>query len=133
MRTFSLRSLLATASLAAASALALSPIAPAAAVANDDGSKTVTVATFTDLHGHLERVPNLAYQIEQIKAENPGDTIVASNGDSVGGSAYISSVQKDEPTIEALNAMGLQVSSAGNHEFDKGYKEDMAAGARLNK
>lgn len=133
MRMFSLRSLLATASLVAASALALSPIAPALAAVNDDGSKTITVATFTDLHGHLERVPNLAYQIEQIKAENPGDTIVASNGDSVGGSAYISSVQKDEPTIEALNAMGLQVSSAGNHEFDKGYKEDMAAGARLNK
>ncbi|ANP26948.1 hypothetical protein DAD186_03910 [Dermabacter vaginalis] len=133
MRLFPRRALLTGASLATASALALSATAPALATVNDDGSKTVTVAAFTDLHGHLERVPNLAYQIEQIKAENPGDTIVASNGDSVGGSAYISSVQKDEPTIEALNAMGLQVSSAGNHEFDKGYKEDMAVGARLNK
>ncbi|SHY53388.1 Endonuclease YhcR precursor [Mycobacteroides abscessus subsp. abscessus] len=133
MRLFPRRALLTGASLATASALALSATAPALAAVNNDGSKTIPVATFTDLHGHLERVPNLAYQIEQIKAENPGDTIVASNGDSVGGSAYISSVQKDEPTIEALNAMGLQVSSAGNHEFDKGYKEDMAAGARLNK
>lgn len=133
MRLFPRRALLTGASLATASALALSATAPALATVNDDGSKTVTVAAFTDLHGHLERVPNLAHQIEQIKAENPGDTIVASNGDSVGGSAYISSVQKDEPTIEALNAMGVQVSSAGNHEFDKGYKEDMAVGARLNK
>ena len=133
MRIFSRRALLTGASLATASALTFSATAPALATVHDDGSKTVTVAAFTDLHGYLERVPNLAHQIDQIKADNPGDTIVASNGDSVGGSAYISSVQKDEPTIEALNTMGVQVSSAGNHEFDKGYKEDMAVGARLNK
>lgn len=133
MRIFSRRALLTGASLAIASALTFSATAPALATVHDDGSKTVTVAAFTDLHGHLERVPNLAHQIDQIKTENPGDTIIASNGDSAGGSAYISSVQKDEPTIEALNTMGVQVSSAGNHEFDKGYKEDMAVGARLNK
>lgn len=85
MRLFPRRALLTGASLATASALALSAAAPALAAVNDDGSKTITVATFTDLHGHLERVPNVAYQIEQIKAENPGDRIVASNGDSVGG------------------------------------------------
>jgi 5'-nucleotidase len=38
-------------------------------------------------------------------------------GDLVGASP--SGVFKDEPTIEVLDAMGLDVSSVGNHEFDR--------------
>lgn len=44
-------------------------------------------------------------------------------GDLVSGSPFESSVFKDEPTIEVLNAMGLDVSSVGNHEFDRGTEE----------
>src|SRR6185436_789943 len=29
----------------------------------------------------------------------------------------------DEPTIEALNALGLDISAVGNHEFDEGVDE----------
>jgi 5'-nucleotidase len=29
----------------------------------------------------------------------------------------------DEPTIESMNALGLEVSAVGNHELDEGYKE----------
>jgi 5'-nucleotidase len=41
-------------------------------------------------------------------------------GDLISASPFESSVYKDEPTIEVLNAMGLDVSSVGNHEFDRG-------------
>ncbi|WP_324273997.1 hypothetical protein [Blastococcus brunescens] len=44
-------------------------------------------------------------------------------GDLVSASPYNSSVFKDEPTIEVLNAMGLDVSSVGNHEYDRGTEE----------
>ncbi len=44
-------------------------------------------------------------------------------GDLVSASPYNSSVFRDEPTIEVLNAMGLDVSSVGNHEFDRGTDE----------
>ncbi|WP_246081061.1 bifunctional metallophosphatase/5'-nucleotidase [Modestobacter altitudinis] len=44
-------------------------------------------------------------------------------GDLVSASAFESSVYKDEPTIEVLNAMGLDASSVGNHEFDRGTEE----------
>jgi 5'-nucleotidase len=44
-------------------------------------------------------------------------------GDLVSASPFESSVFKDEPTIEVLNAMGLDVSSVGNHEFDRGTEE----------
>jgi 5'-nucleotidase len=44
-------------------------------------------------------------------------------GDLVGASPFESSVFRDEPTIEVFNAMGLDVSSVGNHEFDRGTDE----------
>ena len=55
-------------------------------------------------------------------AENPNSIFVAA-GDLVGASTFESFIQKDEPTIDALNAMGLEVSAAGNHEFDQGYED----------
>ena len=44
-------------------------------------------------------------------------------GDLISASSFESSVFKDEPTIEVLNAMGLDASSVGNHEFDRGTPE----------
>jgi len=44
-------------------------------------------------------------------------------GDLVSASPFNSSVFKDEPTIEVLNALGLDYSSVGNHEFDRGADE----------
>jgi 5'-nucleotidase len=44
-------------------------------------------------------------------------------GDLVSASPFNSSAFKDEPTIEVLNAMGLDVSAVGNHEFDRGTQE----------
>jgi 5'-nucleotidase len=48
---------------------------------------------------------------------------VVGAGDLISASPFNSSVFKDEPTIEVLNAMGLDVSSVGNHEFDRGTEE----------
>ncbi|MCW2700592.1 MAG: putative 5-nucleotidase [Blastococcus sp.] len=44
-------------------------------------------------------------------------------GDLISASPFNSSVFKDEPAIDVLNAMGLDVSSVGNHEFDRGTEE----------
>ena len=44
-------------------------------------------------------------------------------GDLISASPFASAVFKDEPTIEVLDAMGLDVSSVGNHEFDRGTDE----------
>jgi 5'-nucleotidase len=41
----------------------------------------------------------------------------------VGASPLISGLFHDEPTIEALNGLDLDVTSVGNHEFDEGAKE----------
>ena len=44
-------------------------------------------------------------------------------GDLIGGSPIVSGLFQDEPSVEALNALGLDVSSVGNHEFDEGVPE----------
>jgi len=67
-------------------------------------------------------VEYLATHIKQLEATNP-DTLVVSAGDNIGASPLISGLFHDEPTIEALNAIGLDVSSVGNHEFDEGSAE----------
>ena len=54
-------------------------------------------------------------------AHTTGPTIFAAGGDLIGASTFESFIQKDKPTLDALNAAGLDVSAAGNHEFDQGY------------
>ena len=47
----------------------------------------------------------------------------AAAGDMIGASTFTSFIQQDVPTIEALNAAGLDVSAVGNHEFDQGWAD----------
>ncbi len=98
-----------------------SPSAGASA-SSAEGRKTIDIAAISDFHGHIENAAALAYEVGRMRTANP-DTLFVGNGDLVGGSAYVSSIAADEPTIDILNAMGLQVSSTGNHEYDKGYSD----------
>jgi 5'-nucleotidase len=67
-------------------------------------------------------VEYLATHLRKARVGNP-NTITVSAGDNVGASPLVSAAFHDEPTIEAMNALGLEVSAVGNHEFDEGYKE----------
>jgi 5'-nucleotidase len=66
----------------------------------------------------------LASYLKAAEAENP-NTLLVHPGDMVGGSPLISSAFQDEPTIEILEAMGFDVGTLGNHEFDEGIAELM--------
>ncbi|WP_343630392.1 bifunctional metallophosphatase/5'-nucleotidase [Roseateles sp.] len=79
-----------------------------------DPSKLVTVAA-----GGAERMATL---VARIKAKNPNHVFVAA-GDLVGASPLLSALFHDEPTIESLGMMGLDLASVGNHEFDQGVAE----------
>jgi 2',3'-cyclic-nucleotide 2'-phosphodiesterase (5'-nucleotidase family) len=50
-------------------------------------------------------------------------SVTAAAGDLIGASPLASAAFHDEPTIEAMNQLGLEVSSVGNHEFDEGATE----------
>ena len=65
----------------------------------------------------------LADDVKDLEATNPGNTLVVAAGDSIGGTPLISAAFHDEPTIEAMNLIGMDVSAVGNHEFDEGVTE----------
>jgi len=56
------------------------------------------------------------------RREDPKLVFVAA-GDLVGASPALSSMWADEPSIVAMNMLGLNASSLGNHEFDQGSIE----------
>jgi len=106
---------------------------------------TLTLLAFSDFHGYLLPPPGsvlvpvpgkdagarvaaggaatLATLVEQLKSQNPGNTLLVAAGDMIGASPLVSSLFHDEPTIDFLNQLGVQVSAVGNHEFDKGRSE----------
>jgi len=67
-------------------------------------------------------VEYLATHLKQARQGHPNSLTVAA-GDIIGASPLLSAAFHDEPTIEAMNTLGLDVTAVGNHEFDEGYKE----------
>jgi len=51
------------------------------------------------------------------------NTIFVAAGDLIGASPFLSAMFHDEPTVESLSMMGLELASVGNHEFDEGKAE----------
>ncbi|MDE2688091.1 MAG: 5'-nucleotidase C-terminal domain-containing protein [Chloroflexota bacterium] len=80
------------------------------------------IATSSDAFGGVGRVDYLAANISAARAEYEHSVFVSA-GDLIGGSPLVSALFHDEPTIEAMNLMGLDINSVGNHEFDDGIEE----------
>jgi 5'-nucleotidase len=80
----------------------------------DDKSKKIAVEA-----GGAEQMATL---VKQLRA-GAKNTIFVGAGDLIGASPFLSALFHDEPTIESLSMMGLEVASVGNHEFDKGKEE----------
>ncbi len=64
----------------------------------------------------------LAAHINRLRAANP-NTVVVSAGDMTGASPLLSGMYNDEPTINVMNAIGVDYHAVGNHEFDHGVAE----------
>jgi len=93
------------------------------------------VLSFNDYHGHLEAstpgavagIPAggseyLSAMLNELRQGHKYSLTVAA-GDLIGGSPAFSGLFHDEPSVESLNEMGLDISSVGNHEFDEGVTE----------
>lgn len=64
----------------------------------------------------------MAAYVARLKARNPLNVVVGA-GDFIGASPLISALFFDEPAVETLNRIGVEFTSVGNHEFDKGPVE----------
>ncbi len=65
---------------------------------------------------------HLATAVAELRRANPNHVFVAA-GDLIGATPLLSALFRDEPTIESLGLMGLEIAAVGNHEFDKGAAE----------
>ncbi len=83
---------------------------------------TTGVVSAVDVNTPAGGVEYLATHLRDARVGNPNSVTVAA-GDIIGASPLLSAAFHDEPTIEAMNALGLEASAVGNHEFDEGYKE----------
>ena len=120
--------------------------------AKDGPTMDIQILSFNDFHGNLEPpsgssgrlvtdhkidpvtgkavdvtedvggVEYLATHLKQAREGHP-NTLTVAAGDIIGASPLLSAAFHDEPTIEAMNTLGLDVTAVGNHEFDEGYKE----------
>ena len=87
---------------------------------------TLNLIGINDFHGRIDaNTVKFAGTVEQLR-QNGGsaNSLLISAGDNVSASLFASAVQNDSPTIDVLNALQLDASAAGNHEFDKG-KDDL--------
>ncbi|MGX9393778.1 bifunctional metallophosphatase/5'-nucleotidase [Nitrobacteraceae bacterium UC4446_H13] len=103
------------------------------------------ILAINDLHGNLEPPPGgiriddpankdrrirvdaggveyMATLVKQLR-EGHKNAIFVAAGDLIGASPFLSAMFHDEPTIESLSLMGMEVASVGNHEFDEGKTE----------
>jgi 5'-nucleotidase len=87
-----------------------------------DVDKDKNTAEPVDVTQDAGGVEYLATHLKQAREGHPYSLTVAA-GDIVGASPLLSAAFHDEPTIEAMNSLGLDATAVGNHEFDEGYKE----------
>ena len=106
---------------------------PAGATAQSD-TTSLQILGVNDFHGAMEpstvagrRLGGAAYLAAYLKRyereRNPGGTLTVHAGDLVNASPLISGYFNDEPTTYAINEMGFDLGTLGNHEFDEGGRE----------
>lgn len=118
------------------------PGTPGALAQSKSSPVELNLVSINDFHGNLEAsayklAPEGSASTDTIKAggidilggalaafrKEDKDLLFVGAGDMVGASPALSSMWADEPSIVAMNRMGLVASALGNHEFDQGSKE----------
>src|SRR5947209_6245412 len=122
---------------------AWAPLSPVSVTftAQHRSDATGHLIAFNDFHGNIDPpngssglvngnpaggVEYLATYVKQRRAKaqkKTRDVYTVAAGDIVGASPLVSAAFHDEPSIEEMNSLGLQLSSVGNHEYDEGVDE----------
>lgn len=118
--------------LSAALVLSLAPAALAA-----EGETHITIIGTSDTHGNVwgysyedmtestdDGLARISTYVNQVRAENP-NTILVDTGDTIQGTImtddlYNKTPEEPHPVITAMNYMGYDAMTLGNHEFNWG-------------
>jgi 2',3'-cyclic-nucleotide 2'-phosphodiesterase (5'-nucleotidase family) len=106
-----------------------------AAFAADTGTKQITIIGTSDVHGNIwgysyennketkDGLARVYTYVQQVRAANP-NTILVDAGDSIQGTIMTDDIYSksnaNHPVIAAMNAMGYDAWTLGNHEFNFG-------------
>lgn len=106
--------------------------------------KILRVMAFNDLHGYIDGAstqsfadpahPGTPFRVDvggaaaigglvQALRASADASLLVHSGDMVGASPLPSTLFRHESTIEAMNAVGVDVAAVGNHDFDAGVAE----------
>ena len=118
-----------------ASAALLASLLPAAFAAEAEGEKHITILGTSDMHGNIwgysyednaetdnNGMARLYTYIQQVRAENP-NTFLVDAGDDIQGTImtddlYNKTPEEPHPVVTAMNYMGYDAMTLGNHEFN---------------
>ena len=123
-------------------ALVLAALSAGCATRPPPGVVEVQLVTLNDFHGNLEPskyvwdsarraevrtvtaggIDTLGAALQAWRKDDP-ELLLVGAGDLIGASPAISSMWADEPTMVAMDLLGLRTSTVGNHEFDGGRVE----------
>lgn len=110
-------------------------VAPQAAVATGtdetgaaptaEDTAVINLLHINDFHGRVADplTVNFAGLVEDLRAPYSSTSLLTGGGDLIGASNFTSGSQQDVPTIDVMNALGLDASAVGNHEFDQGVAD----------
>ena len=73
--------------------------------------------------GGVEYLAHLIKQLRTQAEQTTANVYTVAAGDLVGATPLVSAAFHDEPSVEEMNSLGLDVTSVGNHEFDEGIDE----------
>ena len=98
-------------------ALLLAAMATACA---DRGERTLVILSTNDLHGKIQRLPQLATAVGACR-DTTDRVLLVDAGDRWTGNAYVDRVaEPGRPIVELMNALRYDAATLGNHEFDHG-------------
>ncbi|MBI1967682.1 MAG: 5'-nucleotidase C-terminal domain-containing protein [Gemmatimonadetes bacterium] len=118
-------------------ALAIAVQSPASRLPSPADTAHLVIVATTDVHGRVlgwdyvqdtaapGGLSRAATILETLRAQYPGQVILLDAGDLLQGNpfaAYFSKVSpiRPHPIVDALNALGYDAATAGNHDFDFG-------------
>jgi len=87
----------------------------------DENEVTITIVHTNDTHSRVEAgigFAKIAAKVKELKTANP-NTLVVDAGDTLHGQTF-ATISKGESIIKVMNAVGYDVMTPGNHDFNYG-------------
>ena len=80
----------------------------------------IYVVSTNDMHANIDNIPQMAALIDSLRGEHP-DLLLFSAGDNRSGNPINDRYSEPaKPMYELMNAIGFDLSTFGNHEWDNG-------------